>query len=68
MDCNLVDPCLSEENVCLNGGVCIETCTSVVQYNCNCTDDFTGPNCSQVVNYLYYYLNSVYSALAYPFS
>lgn len=67
MDCNLADPCLME-NVCLNGGVCIESCTAEAAFECNCTDGFAGTNCSEVVNSFYYYLNSVYSALAYPFS
>lgn len=67
MDCNLADPCLME-NVCLNGGVCIESCTTEAAFECNCTDGFAGTNCSEVVNSFYYYLNSVYSALAYPFS
>lgn len=68
MDCNLSDPCLAAADVCLNGGVCIESCTTEATYECNCTEGFTGTNCSEVVNYLYYYLNSVYSALASPFS
>lgn len=65
-DCNLTDPCL--EAVCVNGGVCLEMCTTEASFMCNCTEGFTGTNCSEVVSYFYYYLNSIYSTLAYPFS
>ena len=65
MDCNLADPCL--QSVCQNGGECIESCSTEAHYVCNCTEGFTGTNCTEVVNYFYYYLNSVYAALRYPF-
>lgn len=43
-------------------------CTTEASFMCNCTEGFTGTNCSEVVSYFYYYLNSIYSTLAYPFS
>lgn len=66
-ECNLNDPC-QEENICLNQGVCIENCGVEPHYICNCTDGFTGTNCSEVVNSFYYYLAGAYDGLISAFS
>lgn len=46
--CSLEDPCV--ENPCANGGVCIEKCTETADYYCNCTDQYTGKNCTEEVS------------------
>ena len=51
-DCNLSDPCQELEPPCMNGGLCIETCTTYVDYKCQCIDGFGGKNCSEQVRNL----------------
>lgn len=47
--CILDDPCLIP-NICQNEGVCIEMCTDVADYVCNCTEGYGGKNCTQFVS------------------
>uniref|UniRef100_T1GEP2 EGF-like domain-containing protein n=1 Tax=Megaselia scalaris TaxID=36166 RepID=T1GEP2_MEGSC len=48
-DCHLDDPCIMKESgVCDNGGSCVEKCTDVVDYTCNCTIGFMGKTCNQM--------------------
>lgn len=49
--CSLDDPCI--QNPCANGGSCIEKCTNVVDYFCNCTNQYTGKNCTEDVSSLF---------------
>lgn len=48
--CDLADPCQSLTEVCLNGGICLESCTDVPDYRCNCTDGYAGKNCTEMVS------------------
>ncbi|XP_017848207.1 protein crumbs isoform X3 [Drosophila busckii] len=43
--CNFTDPC-TQPGICANGGQCIEDCGMQIDYYCNCTEGFTGKNCS----------------------
>lgn len=49
--CNVTDPCKrnSDQPICLNGGICIETCKNTADYYCNCTEGYTGKNCTNLV-------------------
>lgn len=47
-NCHLPDPCVHD--VCANGGTCIENCSEVADYYCNCTSQFTGKNCTEEVS------------------
>lgn len=47
-NCHLEDPCIHD--VCANGGICIENCSEVADYYCNCTSQFTGKNCTEEVS------------------
>lgn len=51
--CNITDPCKSQSfiPVCLNGGTCIETCKDTADYYCNCTEGYTGKNCTNLVGF-----------------
>lgn len=55
-DCNLEDPCMGQ-NVCQNGGVCSENCGAEASFFCNCTEGFTGSDCSEVVSRFYLFSN-----------
>lgn len=46
---SLDDPCLQKP--CANMGICIEKCTDVADYFCNCTSEFTGKNCTEEVSF-----------------
>lgn len=48
--CLLDDPC--SKNPCANGGICIERCTDVADYYCNCTNEYVGKNCTEQVGTL----------------
>ncbi|KAL9889128.1 cell polarity complex component crumbs isoform 1-T1 [Glossina fuscipes fuscipes] len=49
--CNSTDPCKQPGvQLCMNGGVCIENCSEEADYYCNCTDGFTGKNCTVVMS------------------
>lgn len=68
-ECNLSDPCHTPETVCQNGGVCFENCgLTEALYICNCTEGFTGTNCTEEVNYLSYSLGYIYWVITYPFA
>ncbi|KAM8705688.1 hypothetical protein ACLKA7_010053 [Drosophila subpalustris] len=43
--CNFTDPC-NAPNTCANGGQCVENCGEEADYYCNCTEGFTGKNCT----------------------
>lgn len=47
--CNLSDPCQTLPGVCQNGGMCMESCTDVPDYQCNCTEGYAGKNCTEMV-------------------
>lgn len=47
-NCHLEDPCIHD--VCANGGTCVENCSEVADYHCNCTSQFTGKNCTEEVS------------------
>jgi len=47
--CNYTDPCKQDMELCSNGGTCIESCGSIPDYFCNCTEGFTGKNCTVLV-------------------
>lgn len=47
-NCDVDDPCMMD-NVCENGGICLEACTIVPDYTCNCSNGFGGKNCSEIV-------------------
>ncbi|XP_055854363.1 protein crumbs isoform X1 [Episyrphus balteatus] len=47
-ECNVLDPC-QQQDMCMNGGICVEACTDVADYYCNCTDGFGGKNCSAMI-------------------
>lgn len=47
--CNFTDPCNSP-NICANGGRCVENCGEEADYYCNCTEGFTGKNCTAPVS------------------
>lgn len=51
-DCNLNDPCQDGEmsHPCMNGALCIETCSTYSDYKCQCLDGYVGKNCSEMVN------------------
>ncbi|XP_030376578.1 protein crumbs isoform X3 [Scaptodrosophila lebanonensis] len=46
--CNFTDPC-NAVDVCANGGQCKENCGEEVDYYCNCTEGFTGKNCTATI-------------------
>lgn len=46
--CSLEDPCATQ-NPCANG-ICVEKCTDVVDYFCNCSEKYTGKNCTEEVS------------------
>lgn len=46
--CSLDDPCV--QNPCANGGICVEKCTDVVDYFCNCSAKYIGKNCTEEVS------------------
>lgn len=48
-DCNLSDPCQELEAPCMNGGLCIETCSTYPDYKCQCMEGFGGKNCTEQV-------------------
>lgn len=49
--CNFTDPCKqSDVPLCMNGGICEEACGDEADYNCNCTDGYTGKNCTVLVS------------------
>ncbi|XP_037922140.1 protein crumbs isoform X2 [Hermetia illucens] len=46
-NCDQVDMC-AYSDICQNGGVCIEDCKEFESdYICNCTEEFTGKNCTE---------------------
>ncbi|XP_073817054.1 cell polarity complex component crumbs isoform X3 [Musca autumnalis] len=48
--CNFTDPCKqSDVPLCMNGGICEEACGDEADYNCNCTDGYTGKNCTILI-------------------
>lgn len=46
--CDLYNPCI--ENLCANGGICVEQCGDESDYYCNCTSEFAGKNCTEPVS------------------
>lgn len=52
--CRLLDPCMTGENPCKNGGTCIQMCTEKVGYECNCAEGFGGVNCTEEVTVTLY--------------
>lgn len=50
-DCNLLDPCQDSEP-CMNGGACVETCSTFTDYKCLCLEGFVGKNCTEAVRML----------------
>lgn len=51
-DCNLTDPCQENESPCMNGGLCVETCTIYPDYKCQCMEGFGGKNCTEQVIFI----------------
>ncbi|XP_037806367.1 protein crumbs isoform X1 [Lucilia sericata] len=48
--CNFTDPCKQEgQQLCMNGGNCIEACGDEADYYCNCTEGYTGKNCTVLI-------------------
>lgn len=47
-ECSLLDPC-QESEPCMNGAMCVETCTTFPDYKCQCLEGFVGKNCSEQV-------------------
>uniref|UniRef100_A0A1I8PY45 Protein crumbs n=1 Tax=Stomoxys calcitrans TaxID=35570 RepID=A0A1I8PY45_STOCA len=48
--CNFTDPCKqSDVQLCMNGGTCQEACGDEADYTCNCTDGYTGKNCTVLI-------------------
>ncbi|XP_068155556.1 protein crumbs isoform X3 [Drosophila tropicalis] len=46
--CNFTDPC-NTTGICANGGQCVEACGEEPDYYCNCTEGFTGKNCTAMI-------------------
>jgi hypothetical protein len=52
-ECSLFDPCQDNElSPCMNGAMCLETCTAFADYKCQCLEGFSGKNCSELVRNL----------------
>lgn len=49
--CHTQDPCRLYQP-CQNDGNCVENCRDESDYYCNCTDGFTGKNCTDVVSFI----------------
>lgn len=55
-NCDQVDMC-AYSDICQNGGVCIEDCKEFESdYICNCTEEFTGKNCTESVSFSFFFL------------
>ncbi|TRY63548.1 hypothetical protein TCAL_08301 [Tigriopus californicus] len=46
-NCQRSNPCLEDVDLCFNDGVCVPACDEEPFYTCNCTQDWTGLNCTQ---------------------
>ncbi|XP_055375058.1 protein crumbs isoform X2 [Condylostylus longicornis] len=47
--CSFKDLCILESNICSNNGICVEDCKDYPDFYCNCSEGFTGKNCSEPV-------------------
>lgn len=48
-ECSLLDPC-QESEPCMNGAICLETCSTFPDYKCQCAQGYAGKNCSEPVS------------------